>query len=1069
MKRIISTLIAVSVTLASAIMPVYAAETDITNLIFSDGEKKLSWNVTGENYAGANIYKYNANGEITKLGYTENNTYTYPETGTYIVRPVLSDSTELDGKVITTVPAEASVNITGISSTRGEYKVRVENISGHYLRCKVVVEFADENDEVIKYGYGKAFIAPDKSNEFRLFIEKPDNYAKTMINLYDDSDNILASWDADDYHKEVIEKNRNNVEEIESLLTACNEKGISTDYETVNYKVMERFDTYLQEDLNNSAFDNTYYTEDALDKLYNETKENLTAYLNGVKEPQSVPKYITSDMRIDGSSVYAMTELDGVTAERPVFFVGYGHFNQAVEDMPLFNEIGANTIQTEIGPTDVILFSEYGGWEFVENNEPVYTAEISTENVYEGDGALKITYNSELTEHQYISFSQYVSVEPGKTYNFKGYVKTQNTTNSWMSVNDWDERIAIPANSDWTEITATYTAPAGVAGTTVRINCDAICDAWYIDNFSFTEEGSDVNLLNNGGFNTMNTKDYLMNANAVKLAELERILRDAEDNNIAVTVLLSPHYFPESIIEKNNIAHSDGASDFIKYNVNADIAKEVIEEYLRVVVPKIKDYTSLNSICISNEPLFKPESCGDFYLDEWHTFLEDKYDSIWNLNSAYGKFYLSFNRVPLGYSNDAMEYDYKMFNDKIFSQWHRWMAGIIHEIAPDVPLHSKIMAYVDDDDTASRMKRGVGYESYYDFLDLNGCDAHNYINDGSGLYQVDDGYHVEEMWYDYMRSIKDAPVINSEDHIIPDRSSNYTDSVTDYVAQNIYMGAIHGRAISDIWVWERSYDATSDFYGSILTRPDTIAAIGKETLNLNRNAYEITALQNAEKEVGILYSDSSIIYNDSTSYATYQAYSACLYSGKAVQFVTPSQLSKMNGCKVLIVPKTTHVTAETLDYIKSYIENGGKVMILGQDSLKKDEKGSGNDGDKLDFIFANSYVINYDGGKGTTGSMTEAALYDEIRTVLKQAGIYNIFIKDAQTGEDTDYVEYNVGVYNGDIILNMISYDEDKNVKIFIGDNVVESSYDINNCTQLSEEISLKRYVPVTVRIDTGN
>ena len=40
------------------------------------------------------------------------------------------------------------------------------------------------------------------------------------------------------------------------------------------------------------------------------------------------------------------------------------------------------------------------------------------------------------------------------------------------------------------------------------------------------------------------------------------------------------------------------------------------------------------------------------------------------------------------------------------------------------------------------------------------------------------------------------------------------------------------------------------------------------------------------------------------------------------------------------------------------------------------------------------------------------------------------------------------------------------NVKIYIDGNVVDTSYDINNCVELSEEISLKRYVPVTVRIE---
>jgi len=50
----------------------------------------------------------------------------------------------------------------------------------------------------------------------------------------------------------------------------------------------------------------------------------------------------------------------------------------------------------------------------------------------------------------------------------------------------------------------------------------------------------------------------------------------------------------------------------------------------------------------------------------------------------------------------------------------------------------------------------------------------------------------------------------------------------------------------------------------------------------------------------------------------------------------------------------------------------------------------------------------------------------------------------------------------------MISYEEDKNVNIYIGGNLVASSYDINNCVELSEDISLKRYVPITVSINAN-
>jgi hypothetical protein len=67
-------------------------------------------------------------------------------------------------------------------------------------------------------------------------------------------------------------------------------------------------------------------------------------------------------------------------------------------------------------------------------------------------------------------------------------------------------------------------------------------------------------------------------------------------------------------------------------------------------------------------------------------------------------------------------------------------------------------------------------------------------------------------WYDFMGDVKDAPIFNSEDHIIGDRSKLYSDKenawLAAFVGADMWQGAIHGRDASTIWVWERSFDPT---------------------------------------------------------------------------------------------------------------------------------------------------------------------------------------------------------------------------------------------------------------------
>ena len=84
-------------------------------------------------------------------------------------------------------------------------------------------------------------------------------------------------------------------------------------------------------------------------------------------------------------------------------------------------------------------------------------------------------------------------------------------------------------------------------------------------------------------------------------------LRQAEEHNVAVCVLLSPHYFPPWAFKKYPEL-SDGGFGFLKYDIDCPFAREVLERFLRAVVPKIAAYKSLHSFCLSNEPEYVSRS-----------------------------------------------------------------------------------------------------------------------------------------------------------------------------------------------------------------------------------------------------------------------------------------------------------------------------------------------------------------------------------------------------------------------------------------------------------------------------
>ncbi len=1006
------------------------------------------------------------------------------------------------------------------------------------------------------------------------------------------------------------DKLRTYAQNMKELLDECENQGIPTDYEMITYRIIERFDDYLLEDEARGDTSRMAYTEKAIDELYNEAMSDLQSYLNGEKAPERVPRYQTGDIVLDGKSTIATSKINGSEVERPTFFVGYGHFNAAMQDVPNFNEFGVNSVQFELGPnrvmksvdpwskfacnspeytiirdTDTVpkegsaslnityssaktsgqyyalyqvvdvepgksytlsgyakgenvgtvwmsandwndrvyiqsssnwrkyttnytapagktstyirilvespttslnlddfTFTENGTdtnlliggdfeyiadpWTKYESKTPEYTAESNKECVHSGNNSLKITYSSEAEANEYYTIYQDVNVTPGKRYTLKGYVKIENVNGAWISARNWDGRKYVTGTGigNWKQVSTNYTVPEGVTSTTVRITVEDKTDALYLDNFTFTESGSNVNLLKGGdfeGFFAENSYDmYVLDKNDNNLKNAKKALEAAEKANVAVDLLLSPHYFYSEVIEKYDL-HS-GVNEL--YNVNTPIARELVEEYIRALIPEIRDYKSLKSICLANEPILYSNTMESFYLKDWQNYLKEIYSNdITKLNTAYRTQYTDFSEVDMqaDISIPAKNYDYKVFNDKVLSEWFSWMTGIVKELAPDVFVHSKIMGYTSSDKWNSQMSNiGTGYMEHKDIYDVNGCDYWKYIDDNEGPL-------TKVMWYDYMTSLKDAPVYNTEDHVITDGSKNYSSDQAYFVAQDIYQGAIHGRANSVIWTWDFSYGEDMPLMDSIGRRPDVIAKVGEAALDLNRLAYEITSLANAVPEIGILYSNPDMLNNVPAMHAAYEAYEAAMFNGKRVKFITEANTSDINSCKIVIVPFTQYITVDMLIALGEYAENGGKIVIMGENRLSQDEHTIPHNKDDVNDILNKSTVIPYAGTDAAMTNMTSEEFCKKIRNILTEMDLYDISVIDASTGEAVHGVEYNVAEYNGRRIINLVNYSNTKDVIIYENGVPIIGGTELRSGEKIGSQITLEKYMPVTIKVKT--
>lgn len=865
--------------------------------------------------------------------------------------------------------------------------------------------------------------------------------------------------------KEAIKLLESQAKELKTLIEKCNNKGISTDYEEMHQYILERFVGYLQDDLDCGDLTRVSYTRRVTTKIYEDDVKNLNAYLDGTKTPLKVPEYITSTVTTDEDTHYAeVVDENGVTKKQPVVFVGYGH-NLTKEVIADLKKYGANSTQFEIGPDQSM--SVLPGWRVVKANEIDAEVGISAANSYDGEKALKVAVTSPQKANCYYVINQYINTIPGHNYKFTGYARSDDGGHFKYFSSAWVSGGALTADNDWTEFSSTVTATSDT--TEVMLIFEIPTDGVYLDGLTFVDtENPDENLLLNGDFEIGDGNFPVFYEDGSYVQQILEKLEVCEENNISVSFLMSPHYFHESIIDEYGIRRE--GYGFHKYDVNSPIARQIMDEHFKNVLNLVKDYTCIANITVSNEPYFRVDECDGLYDEKWHQFLEGVYGNIDKLNQTYGSSYNAFSDIPLvqNEKNPAMNYDYWTFNSIQFAEWHNYLADLAHKYAPGIPVQSKIMGQMYRSTGLHGLKSGVNYELFTDFFDINGCDY-------GGNMALSDIQHYplgKEMQYDYMQSIIDKPVVDSENHFVSDGETSCIDALAKHMAQDVYNGAVHGRDYSVSWILLRDNN-NHEIMGNILYRPDALVQCGDATWDLMRNAEVIASLRKEPHQIGILYTNESAINEIGAMHAAYQAYIASCFSGKIPRFIVETQLDKMDNYPILIVPMMTYAENKTLVKIKDYIEKGGKVIILNKNSLSKTERNADSDAGLLEFIRANSQVLSYNGAASSAQQGEVDVFRKTLRDTMAEVGINYAELIDTKTGKPDEKTEYTIGIHDGKFIINVSNFNFDvkdiKSYKLYVNGKAVDSIYNLRKAEDEGDTIELGGLDICTYAVEIDN
>jgi len=535
-------------------------------------------------------------------------------------------------------------------------------------------------------------------------------------------------------------------------------------------------------------------------------------------------------------------------------------------------------------------------------------------------------------------------------------------------------------------------------------------------------------------------------------------LDNAAVSNVRVDFLLSPHYFPGWALKKwPNIAKGGGG--WIGYSMDEPEAKYVVEKFLRILVPMLKDKPALNSFCLTNEPNFdRAAECANT-RGLWTDFLIRIYGDITSLNSTCGTAYATFADVPVPGNNsynDPQFYDWVDFTDERFAAWHQWMADVIHELAPDVPVHAKAMWIPLT--WRHAIAWGTDPERFSKFSDLSGNDCE--IHPGSGDWGI--SWYLQNSWLDLQRSVGGKPIFDSEYHLQSDGSSAYIPP--EHYRTALWQAAIHGQSASTMWVWERSMPDKSwshPFYGNVMDRPGCAQAVGTTCMDLNRFADEVTALKNAAAPVAILYSRVATAKSDNYLDAVNRAYTALNFCGVKIDFITEKQLARGEGAqyRMVVLPAAENVLDSTVEAIET-LPVSTRIVILG-DSLHKDPYGRVRPAGKLASVQKRAimFPVNADPQKDLWPIM--------LHELGKAKALPDISVVGAETGKPVWGVEWLPARMGGGTIINVVNLlSKPVDIRIIEGNKKIEA----RNLLSLGGRAQVGHLKPITpVLIRVGN
>ncbi len=1033
-------------------------------------------------------YKTGRNGEVTYYEVAVPwGTYIPEEPGKFWFNAALNNNDgadriyclELDEGITSSKNAEkakAMVPMAGGDKTLAFLTAEQKNVmlpDGELDPQLTIINLGEATTAEISLSDGSAEKVNLAANSFleKKFSVKKHNFGNNTVevNVRYPEKTVAAKYDyavlpdkatVDDYRNKFAQR----IAELREKAARLNQIGVTTDYEDIDLNMAERSVEVLARLQAQGDYDVVVYNINALEEIFARCDEALTAYENREKDSMAIPKLADGKVIMDGNSFYGKTITDGVEEYRPVYLSSMILGWEDRDEFPVWSGFGFNTVPISISFGEVVGQAEAPvTWKKQRGTVDYSDADITVtdEEAHSGKYSVKFVNRTPAKTGYGTYLYQTFKPEPNTKYTLTFSAKGNL---NGMKVGFGSTTALSGTTEEWKDYTINWTAGDNPASTNVVILTGDVTDGAYIDDISLCKEGSDANMIANGEFEKFYKRweNTDFGVNYSKIDEVCDTLRRADFYNLKIIFSMTVHDPNVYLLTLENVKDAGKTyGGFMKANPTAPAMEEALRIFYRSVIPKITEYDSLAALQTHNEPTFNT-SDSTYYKPFYTQFLVDKYGTVESLNEVYASEYKTFEEIEMPQTKETNMYfyDWQMFNESILTDYFKIVAEEMAVLAPDLPYSAKYMAETSPTISDNTLKWGIDFEKIEPYVTMAGNDAFAYL--GNGTIQT------KLAWYDIQHSLKGTAVADWEDHIIIDHKTiNLDPRQYNWLITSIWQGAIHYISTDNIWLWGIN-DATSngDFRNTTMQyRADCMSGIGKTMSDINRLSYEVDAFKNEPADIGLFYSHASRTLDVSHASAFYESYCNTLYNGYKPCIITETHADDLKNYKVFVVPEALHTSRETVETVINYARNGGRVILLGENTFKYDLNNVKHPQELIDELYSVAEVIP----TGTQPGEKKIAIASQLFDILD--GRYDETLKpsyslvDADTGEKVKSTEWLAVESGNGVIVNMLNYEWNsaKRVKL-VADGKALTGEDLLSGEAVGEIFSLEPYTPTFIK-----